>query len=298
MIAPAMLANALLGLLLLAQVRPGAPTALERWRDAVELDLPREALREMAEQLSAQGSLRASGEARYLAVQLASGANEPRLLELALDPAGLADEQRAWLSLCRARIALSQDAFAECAQALRLDARGQLPAELARLPESDWLLGKLLDRQGRSAAARAPLERFVQNAPLSPQAPAAWHMLARGARESADLERARACTQSGLASAQWHSYYRARRIQLREAPDDPLPRLGLAQLMIAAQRDDIARLWLEELNTRWPSEPRGWLEFARLEQRAGALERARAHHQRYLELGGKEPLEPASKLPR
>jgi hypothetical protein len=293
-----MIAHALLGVLLLAQVRPGASTALERWRDAVELDLPQEALREMAEQLSPRGSLRASGEARYLAVQLASAANEQRLLELALDPAGLADEQRSWLALCRARLALSQDAFAECAQALRLDAKGQLPPELARLWESDWLLGKLLDRQGKSAAARAPLERFVQNAPLSPQAPSAWHMLARGARESADTERAQACTKAGLASAQWHSYYRARRIQLREAPNDPLPRLGLAQLLIAAQRDDIARLWLEELTTRWPNEPRGWLEYARLEQRAGALERARLHHKRYMELGGKEPLEPASNSPR
>lgn len=283
-----------------AAQQPAVP-ALQRWRDALELDLPAEALREMRTSLAKDGALHASGEARYLGAQLAARSGASELIQLALDPAGLAADQQPWLALARARLALERDAFEECARALGLEAGGALPGAIAALPDSQLLLGKLLDRQGQYAAARAPLERFVRESPLSVEAPSAWHALARGAREAGDAARARACALSAQKSAQWQAYYRARRIQLRESPDDPLPRLGIAQLMIAVGKDEAARPWLEETTRRWPAEPRGWLELARLELRAGSDERARALHKRYLEAGGKEPLVPsadASQEPR
>jgi|688.fasta_scaffold10315_6 hypothetical protein len=287
-----MIAAALLSLLLSTQMPSATPLA--RWREALELDLPQAALAEMRTTLAPGGALRASGEARYLAAQLAFRSGEDKLLGWALEPAGLEASERPWQALARAWLALERDAFDECAKALELNERHEAPMAIAQRIESQILIGKLLDRQGLHVAARAPLERFVREAPLLPEAPSAWHALARGARASGDLERARACALAAQKSAQWHSYYRARRIQLREAPDDPLPRLGLAQLMVAASRDDQARLWLEELTTRWPEEARGWLEYARLESRAGASERAAVHYKRYRGLGGSESLEPAA----
>jgi tetratricopeptide (TPR) repeat protein len=263
---------------------------LAKWREALELDLPEEVLRSAPQLLGPQGALESSGEARYLAARIAFAAGEKKLLASALQSATLPAAEKPWIQLAQARLALEQDDFSGSLRALGWTPASELPKDMAQLPESWLVLARCFDRQGQHARAREPFERFLSQAPLATEAPSAWHALAREARLRGDAARATQCAQAAQKSAQWHSYYRARRLQLREAPQDPLPRLGLAQLFIAVDRDDLARPYLEELTTRWPKEARGWLELARLEQRAGQATQAQALYQRYLEAGGKEAL--------
>lgn len=266
------------------------PSEIGAWREAIDLDLPQEVLRSAPQLLGPKGALESSGEARYLAARIAFAAGDQALLASALQTAALPATEKPWIQLAQARLALEQDDFAGSLRALAWSQETGLPQALAALPDSWLVLARCFDRQGQHGRAREPFERFLSLAPLASEAPSAWHALAREARLRGDAARATQCAQAAQKSAQWHSYFRARRLQLREAPQDPLPRLGLAQLYIAVERDDLARPYLEELTTRWPKEARAWLEFARLEKRGGQSARAEALYQRYLEAGGKDAL--------
>lgn len=267
-----------------------APPQIAAWREALDLDLPQEVLRSAPQLLGPKGALENSGEARYLAARIAFAAGDQSLLASALQTAALPAAEKPWIQLAQARLALEQDDFTGSLRALGWTQDTGLPNALAALPDSWLVLARCFDRQGQHARAREPFERFLSLSPLASEAPSAWHALAREARLRGDAARATQCAQAAQKSAQWHSYYRARRLQMREAPQDPLPRLGLAQLFSSVNRDDLARPYLEELTTRWPKEARGWLEFARLEKRSGQSARAQALYQHYLEAGGKEEL--------
>jgi predicted Zn-dependent protease len=120
-------------------------------------------------------------------------------------------------------------------------------------------------------------------------------MLTQIALELRDLVRARALRDQARASAEWQAFYRTRRLQLREHPEDPLPRLGLAELWIAVQDWPRARAALEDLCARAPKFARGWSLLADLERFAGHPDAARADYARALEL---EPELPEARVGR
>ncbi|MCB9914303.1 MAG: hypothetical protein H6828_04015 [Planctomycetes bacterium] len=133
--------------------------------------------------------------------------------------------------------------------------------------EAWWLCGAALARRGELAAAAPLLRRLVTAWPLDADAPAAWHLLAQEALARRDVEAAKACRDRGRELATWHGYYRTRRLQVRAAPDEPLPRLGLAQLWLSVDALEPARAELLELVRRAPDFARGWALLGEVERK-------------------------------
>lgn len=256
------------------------------WTEALELDRASEVLAAGERDCAPGGVCADDGVALALFARalFASGAEE-RALALVQRPVADAAGARA-LRLAAARFALARD---ELTRALELLCAPR--AESAAAPctprdpdvaESAFLLGSTLVRAGRAAEAKAALERFVAAAPRDPDAPAALHMLAQIALAERDLERARGWRARADASAEWQAFYRVRRLQLREHPDDPLPRFGLAELWIAVEDWPRARAELAELGRRAPGFGRGWSLLGDLERRARSFDAAEACYARAL----------------
>ncbi len=187
--------------------------------------------------------------------------------------------------MTRARLSLLDDELARAESLLLAPATAARSAPSARMRHPDnahgWLLlGRTWMRAGRTSEAEPVLTRFLEMSPLDAEAPAAWHMLAqaalaRGAMDAAAERRARA-DQSG----QWHAFYRARRLQIREAPQEPLPRLGLAQLWLSAGDLPRAQRVLDELLAMSPDFCRGWDALGETRRRLGDGPGARAAYDR------------------
>ena len=266
--------------LLLALCCGDARATLDRWREALELDLAREVLEEAPALTAEKGELGHDGEALALYARALSGAGKAAEARALLEKAVVPEPQRVRIAAALARLDLEQDRLAQAMA--RLEKLWRADAECA------LLFGRACQRSGDAARARPALEHFLELAPLDPEAPGAWHLLSLEARAAGDTARAAAAAQSEQKSAQWQAYYRTRRLQLRENPKDPLPRYGLAELWIAAGEDGRARVQLEELLRLAPDFARAELALARLEQRAGAAESSAKHYARYRELGGTE----------
>jgi tetratricopeptide (TPR) repeat protein len=260
---------------------------LERWRESLELDHPREVLDDGLAAVTGTGALARDGEAIELVCRaLSSTGGAQRAKEIAA-AAAVEPATQAWISVARARLALQDDDLAQT-EALLLAPRSATQKDMAsrmRHPENShaWLLlGRAWMRAGRASDAEPVLTRFLEMAPLDAEAPAAWHMLAqaalaRGAMDVANERRTRA-DQSG----QWQGFYRARRLQVREAPKEPLPRLGLAQLWLSAGELSRAKSVLDELLAMSPDFCRGWEALGETLRRSGDRAAARSAYDRAL----------------
>ena len=74
----------------------------------------------------------------------------------------------------------------------------------------------------------------------------------------------------------WHAVLRARRLQVRLEPDEPLPRLGLALCWMEVERFADAIAILEPLVERHPDLCRGWFHLAEARRRTNAIDAALA----------------------
>lgn len=261
-----------------APTRPPAETAA-RWREALELDLPGEVLAEADEVLAAaprDGALLALHAAALAAT---GGSEEARARLAAARPS---DASRGEVEVALARLDLADDRLAAVEERLADGASGapRWPAVA-----DGWIvLARARARRGDLGAAVPLLKEFVRRARLSPEAPAAWHLLARAALEARDLEAARRFRDEGARWAAWHAYHNTRRIQVRANPTDPLPRLGLAQLWASVEELERARAEVAEVLRLDPRLARAWALAGELERKAGERERALASLGRALEL--------------
>jgi tetratricopeptide (TPR) repeat protein len=101
-------------------------------------------------------------------------------------------------------------------------------------------------------------------------------MLAQAAIARGDPVAAAELRKKALASAEWQVFYRTRRIQVREHPDEPLPELGIAELFLAAGAHDKALEVSSAIVRRWPDFCRGKEALGRAERGLGRLSEARA----------------------
>jgi tetratricopeptide (TPR) repeat protein len=264
----------------------GRAARLARWREALELDLAQEVLAEGPVLVASGGALERDGEALALVARArALRGDETGAREL-LEAAHADQATRGHVELERARLALDRDELAVALALLSADSKLRFP----ELPESFLLLGRVRVRMGESAQAEPWLKKFVELAPLSPEAPAAWHMLGQVALAKRDLASARACAQREERLGRWQAYYRARRLQIREKPSEPLPRLGLAQLWLEIDQPARAKTVLEELTGLAPSFCPGWFTLGEAERNLGELEPAHAHYTRALECDPEQSL--------
>lgn len=244
---------------------------LEKWRDALALDRPQEILEANREALP-----ELPGGPHPVNPRLPPG-DPNQVVAFVRDPNALLSHQnaadgRAAALIARATLMSSKDAIAEANKILdaakpsaetvafvevervhvaieadELDKALALVLEKPDATEPRWPTlahswfeaGRAFVRKGEAARGAPFLRRFVELAPHDRDTTAALHMLAREAIERRDGATARQCIERAEQIARWHSYWRARTIQVRENPDEPLPKLGLAQLWL--QIDDVER---------------------------------------------------------
>ncbi len=240
-----------------------------RWREDIELDEPGEILADGA-WIEADAHADVTLTALYARALHAAGEDE-RAAKLC------ARAEAPPLVLAAARIALDDDEVSR-ARAL-LVGKDDLKLEKPRFPEDSesWLLlGRAEARAGRLARAEPHLAEFVRRAPWHVEAPEAWFLLVEAARARGDAVEALRRESSRQQSVEWHAFYRARRLQVRANPAEPLPRLGLAQLWLAAGELDRARDAVDSAIALDAQFCRGIELAAEIERRSGATEVARA----------------------
>jgi tetratricopeptide (TPR) repeat protein len=312
-------------LLLAVQAKPPSEPAraiLDRWRESIELDLAHEVAAEAPALVEGSGRLAHDGEAIALAARAFAAAAQRERAQKLLDAARPDPATSAFVELARARLAVDADELEKARAILLAPGGGAVRHE--SIPECWLLAGRALYRAGDPAGAAPRLERFLALAPLDAEAPSAWHMLAQAAIARGAPSEAAALREKALASAAWQDFYRARRLQVRESPDAPLPRVGIAELLLAAGAHERARDAALAVVARWPEccrgrealgrawrglgklaearaeleravacDPgslRGNLELARVLLAAGENAAAEARYARYRELGGREGL--------
>jgi len=264
---------------------PGAAAgAIAAWREALELDLPAEVLGPGPALVAAGGRFAREGEALALVARALYDAGRGEEAHALLERAEPSETTRAEVELERVRLWILEDSLERALAFLRPGVPGGEPRRHADRPES-WLhLGRALSRAGEPLAAEPYLRRFVELAPMHTEAPAALHMLAQTALQRGDAASAERFGERGQALASWHAYHRVRRLQIREHPRDPLPRLGLAQLLLQAKEFARARAVLDELLALAPEYAPGWFHLGEARRMLGDLAGAAEAYSRALAL--------------
>lgn len=265
-------------------LEPPSPEALAvRWRDALELDRPAEVVREARTELT--GGAQASRDGHLLALyaralSATGGAEEAALLLGAAKPTAAT---RGQVEVALARLDLEADRLDAVVARLATKQAGK-PVQFGEVDEAYIVLAKAHQRRGDLGAAVPLLQEFVKRARLSPEAPSAWHLLAQAALAARDLDSARRFREQSQSWAAWQAFYKTRRIQVLEAPDDPLPRFGLAQLWASVDELERARAAVGEALERDPQFARAWALAGELERKAGQQDAALAAYGKALAL--------------
>lgn len=257
--------------------RAGFDLALvERWRERVDLELYGEVLAE-GDAVRASGMLDRNGQAMALLARALFETRGPEAALELLDEAGprATAETAAFVRLERARCLIELDRLEHALAELGVQPGASAPADHTH-PEAWLYLGRVHARRGELESARAPLECFLELAPRHREAPSALYVLAQEALRRGDGEAARKLAARGQELSQWLAYLRVRRLQVRETPDEPLPRLGLALVWMGAGEHERAAGVLDELLARHPEHASGWFHRGEVHRLAGELEAARA----------------------
>jgi tetratricopeptide (TPR) repeat protein len=262
----------------------GMDERLQRWRESLALDLPGEVLAEGESAVAAGGAWSSDGRAVAL-VARALVAARPDGPEAALEllrraKPGEATAADVELEIARARIA--SDDLAGALRALLATPDAAEP-RFATRPEAWLLAGRAWARSGRPDRAAPFLARFLELAPRDPEAPSALHLLAQEALARRDGRTAQIAVRRAEELARWHALWKVRVLQVRESPDEPLPRLGLAQLWLQAAEPARAKSILAETCRRFPDFAAGWFHLGEAERRLGDHAAASAAYGRALE---------------
>ncbi len=260
------------------------------WREWLELDLAHLVTKAGPPALDAEPALARSGEAVALVARALHQAGREDEAAALLDRAEVADAT--WIELERARQLLVRDELRAVVDLLkaRPDQAHGAPVRFPDEPLAWLYVGRALNRAGRADDARPFLMRFTELAPRAPEAPSAWHMLATEAFARRDVEAARTYQERGRELALWHTYYKTRRIQKRESPADPLPRIGLAQLWLQAGDNQRAAAELEQAVEVAPDSADVWALLGETRRKLEQPRAAQAAYDRALELDPALPL--------
>ncbi len=207
---------------------------LARWSEALELDLHADLVQEIQAGLLGEESFLADGDSLALYARALSTTGGRGEAYRVLQEATPTRETAAKVELALARLELEDDLLDSVIRRLA-GPDASTPVRLAEERDAWVLLGKARHRKGEVERALPLLRHFVDTWRLHPEAPGAWHVLAREALVARDLQTAARCRDRGQSLATWHAFYKTRRIQIRERPEDPLPRFGLAQLWASVE---------------------------------------------------------------
>lgn len=284
----------MIGSLALALGLAAAPTdvaaTLAEWRELELCDLGPELVRVGTEALRTDPALAAEGEAVALVARALRDAGRDDEARALLDGAEPAPESADWIAIERARALIEADELRAGLKILQAEKGAEHPVNFPDRPDSWLLAGRGLVRLGLPQVAAPLFEEFTRRWPLHREAPAAWYMLAQHAVAARDPERANEYRERAAQMSRWHGYFKARTIQRREAPHDPLPRLGIAQLWLQVGENGRARDALRELVALDDAFAPGWAHLAETERKLGDLDAALAAYDRALELDPEDRL--------
>lgn len=276
-----MLVRALAALLLAsaAHARGDERARLDRWRDALELDLPAEVAADGLPLVSGAEPLSKDGEAVALVARALFATGEREKARALLSSAPRDERSTPWLAVEEAREAIESDELDRAVQLLEQENGVRFPDHAACWFE----LARARMRAGAQAKAAPLLDQFLARAPLAAEAPAAWHMKMQVALQRRDAAEAERCRAEAQRTGQWQAFYRARRLQIRENPREPLPRLGLAELWLAAGDAQRAKGVLDELLAIAPAFCRAFESLGEAHEKLGDAAAARASFDRAIE---------------
>lgn len=257
-----------------------APASREALRTLVALDREQEAVARFAHLVRPGAPWAADGEAIALVARalVAVGQEDEAL---ALLGAASPTAGAAAVELETARTLLALDRLDQALEVL-CEERGERRAlRHPDDPDALVLFARIQVRRGRGEGVEAACRRFLELAPLHPEAQRAWYILAQQALARGEGAEAERCFAGASRAERWNALLRARELQVLEHPDDALPRLGLALVWMEAGAFERARPILEDLLRRHPDDARGWYHLAETRRRLGedphaALDRALA----------------------
>ena len=246
--------------LLLACAPQDAREKVAAWREALEIDAAAEVLSEGPPAVAEGGALAGDGEAISVVARALLAAGREAEAEALLASARPAAGGEAWIELARARVHLERDELEPAIALASVEGSTPPRARLADSAEAWLLLGRALVRAGRDADARPALERGFALEPLGEGAYSALYALSQIALRAGDAALAQELVTRQAQVGQWRAYLKVRRQQVRESPDEPLPRLGLAQLWLQAGQHARALEQLDLLTARFPDYAPGWFQ--------------------------------------
>lgn len=176
------------------------------------------------------------------------------------------------LILEQARIALAEDDLDGARGLLQAPRGSEQPVLHPEHPDAWLLLAKVFARVDRLDAAARLAERFLQLAPLHPEAGSAWHLRALFALSSSDGETAQSHLERMRFMNDWHLTVRARRLQVRESPDDPLPIFGLGLAFMRVESWNTAASYFDQLLGRFPDYCAAWFQLGEARRLAGRVD--------------------------
>ena len=265
--------------------------SLERWRELAELELYAELLDERAA-AEPGGVLAAEGEAAALVARALFETRGPEGARAWLDQA----EPRAspatapLVALERVRGWIEDD---ELERALAALAGARKPLRLRSRPSGR--------RAGSTSAASTPAAAS-SSAPArpssaswhwphgTPKPPAAHYTLSQEALRRGDGAAARAHAERAAQLGEWLAYLNVRRLQVRETPGEPLPRLGLALAWMHGGELGRAEGVLRELLARFPEHATAWFHLGEVLRMRSDFAGARAAYDRAVALDESELL--------
>jgi tetratricopeptide (TPR) repeat protein len=273
---------ALVCLALVSRQQVDRAAAVAALREDLELDLVRDAVAKGRAWTAEDGAFCTDGEVLALYARALATSGDDEGARACLAAAKPDEATRPWIAIELARQALEQDDLAAAAAALAgADATTVKYPELAEC----WLVrARALARLGEPVRAAPLFEKFLSLAPLSPDGPAACHQIAQAALARGAHDEARRWFDRAAELGTWQGFYRARRIQIREHPDDPLPKLGLAELLLDAREHARAETLLAALVTAKPEVARAWFLLGEARRKQRNLDGAQTAYDRALQL--------------
>lgn len=245
------------------------------WREALALELPREVLAEGESLVAPSGALASDGEAIALVARALQSARRDGLAAAAalLAKAHPTPASADFVELERVRLAIESDELARALMAILPNPEAREPRFASRAEA--WLYaGRAWVRSGNSARAAPFLVRFVELAPRDRETPSALHLLAQEALARGDGAAAQKMVARAEELSRWHALWKVRTTQIREQPEEPLPRLGLAQLYLQSGEPARAKTVLETLCAMHPEFAQGWFHLGEAERLLNQLPRA------------------------
>ncbi len=259
-----------------------AAEALEAWSEAVAFDLPGELLRDEEATLSRWPALRKNGRALDLRVSARLLVEQSEAARQLIEATPLAAADSKYAKLARARIALFEDRLEEVSTLLQTPELPEVISECSELADAWLLLGRAHSRGGNDSDADLFMHQFIRRDPLHAEAYSAWHILAQNAIRHRQAAAAQRYSKAADQAATWHSYYRARRLQVRENPEAILPRIGLVILWMQAEQPQSAKDELQRIFAIDPNNCEAWGHLAEAERKLEQLDAAKVAYDRAL----------------